>query len=651
MSEIAAGQRNDKLTARSLDDRNKPLIQKPQYIYKHPDEVPLVSDATQMPLYSGLVMSAIADIEGRHAVILDQLPRNSQGEPEAESLARLLEISIGLEYGGRVINGALTKRLYGEGINVDIAKTRELAKHHDHGWPHVRRTEAIIRLLCLSYQELSPEDWKLFVAVSAFPSFHDIGQIMSIVWNKENQDSPIKIKDAHAEEGAVIVDMLWEEVAREGNMTEALAKEICGLASIMIMVHDQPLFVEQRLRGTYKAFVEREDGTIYPIPREDLINHYAAGDLDLFTTSPSQRMDILRHLKEQKGIMKKGERQHGLHPLFEKAYQEQLEAVARDTEPTNRNISSKDRDSVVKMASIAVMADVLDMISPEATYLRKFNVNLSLQRSIFKSDAGMMSRIRDLDGEKANESDFERAAWECFAFVRLIKQTPLYKNEYVKTLVANTVIKGLFDDWKITRKLMEGEQGFGVIDEMKTKRVWEVGLKALRRAERISLETQRQIQNRSMVIEDAEELTDYFIRTFDRLMEESVSESDRKILERYKRRFIHRSQAIDTELEVAKQRLREKTDASDGHPKVYLPEDFDALDDAYDEIFRLLCEELEITIEYGSEVEGKLTRKEPVKTVNNGGYDSVSGPNQMRTMIEVPQEILEYLETVELGNP
>ncbi len=236
---------------RSVDTDFIDEIRKPQYLVELGDE-PFV-DFGELPFMSGLWTSANIDIYERHSDVLKNVQRSSKTDSEYQKKYNDLHRRARyLEIGERTANGtvaALFSILESAQAGIRVGAIRESSAHSDHGISHVRRVKMAAHLLTLVYPDLQYAGWENFASLSLFSQFHDVGQIPALLWNKENPERQIKIKAGHAEEGAVIVDALLGVIAQQGNMTEDLARPVSGVAAVMIMSHDIPEKIIERLNG------------------------------------------------------------------------------------------------------------------------------------------------------------------------------------------------------------------------------------------------------------------------------------------------------------------------------------------------------------------------------------------------------------------
>ncbi len=580
----------------------------------------IIQSFSNFPHIPGLREAAVIDVARRYPEFITRIQHiPNQTEQEYEKrYSELIERAKDIEISERIVNGVkvgFIQRL--EQTGEKILEISEDPKHPDHGWPHVRRVKIEAHRQWPTYPDLHHDGFRESLMIALFAEYHDKGQLPALLWNKENPNTPIKIKAGHAEEGGIFVELLQNEIQKAGAMTESMAKEISALTSILIFLHDIPERMIEKVHGTVKANW-MDSNELKSLSEVELFDHYDIGDLNMFTTSPSQRLLILQHVKREKKVLNVGERNWGIHPEVESAYKKELLAMSMDTTPTFLDVSQDVMAGVIDAATICLHADMKDMMASVKAQVRKFNVNASMDRGIYKADEGVLVRILGNVGDDM-QSDYERAMWEILEYIRLNKVSRVWGDTDSRNEVIRVAINSLSSTHKFFLELMKGEDGLYVIDESLTDRLFEIGIKAIGKT-KIPKEHLKNIETDMGDLRDPSEI--------DSVIRSKLSQLKLPSAPKYLRRYKSRSEAIVVESETAKIRIREKHDNDNGQAHAYSKREMEHASTVYEQLVEHFADLVEMSME---ELNSRLNETRSI--FSNDSFDSVGGIADIKTLI------------------
>lgn len=356
---------------------------------------------------------------------------------------------------------------------LDFFETASNADH-PHAHEHPRRVERYMEQLLLEVRNIALPTY-LIQAAALFPYLHDADQLNTEQRNLDTEES-LPPKHAHGLAAGIQILAQTEEYARAAHISITEARRVTGAAAYMMIKHEEPAMLLKALAG------ERDPNDV---DEKELSARYEANELDLTKITPAQLIKILSEQKTEKGFVAV-DTPKGLHPIFEVAYKNELDALADDNTPLipdyNREV---DGSGLQFLTQVAVLADVFDMIMPaEESITRKLGVHKSLVRPFFRPEHDLELFKQQITGESGHwepeeGSDLVRACWEFLHPLGGI-DGELAQSPYVKELLAEAVIKGALSFRKVGLAMMDGD--FAPLEQIFNRRIRSLAEKMLGKA-------------------------------------------------------------------------------------------------------------------------------------------------------------------------
>ncbi len=355
----------------------------------------------------------------------------------------------------------------------------------DHNHEHSRRLERWLETMMLNIGELrhSHSIFHWIDSTILFSYWHDADQLLTLERNIEEKRD-LSVKKGHALAASVMLLALHRRYAIERKVSIHDAWEICAGAALMTLKHDEPERFMQAMSGTKQAYTIVSGERQY-LKGEALKKAYDHNDLDIFTLTPGQLVELLRRIKKKHGFIdEKGESIYGLLPAFEKEYAGELKKLKGNFRPIVETITDEEKRSFRLAATASVMADVFDMVTPPMeALLRKMNTQYSLQRLFFQmsSQEEMMRYIAEEAGNVPNnvDSDTRRVLWELMHLEHL-QDSVVTDSRLVRGVNRDSAIMGALAFRDIGSRLMRGD--VSDIAKIYQKRKESIAQKALSKA-------------------------------------------------------------------------------------------------------------------------------------------------------------------------
>ncbi len=412
--------------------------------------------------------------------------------------SRLQHILEGIEFVGwmeiadRAANGlrvALTRDVRDEKQPSVFGKIFKNAYDNpalsDHNHEHIRRQERWFETMLLNIGELrhshSIFDW---VDSGLLFSMHDADQLLTLQRNLD-EGTHLDAKKGHGLAAAIMLLALHKRYAIERKTSVHNAWEICAGTALMAMKHDKPEEFVQAMSGMNQAFTLGADGVRTLLTGDALEQAFNKNELDLFSLSPSQLLELLRRVKAKLGIIKAGDTaSYGLHPAFEMEYAGELASLAGNHDPLIRDITPEGRRSFRLTAEACVQADVLEMVSPpEESIFRTLNTQIAKSRPFFRAEDldTLFQRITDSQGNIGLEGDsnVRRMYWELM-HIEHMPESLVTTSPYMKRVNQDHAVMGalLFQD--IGARIIRGD--YSDLDRVFMARKLQLTEKALKKA-------------------------------------------------------------------------------------------------------------------------------------------------------------------------
>jgi len=341
-------------------------------------------------------------------------------------------------------------------------------KHEDHAHPHSRRHKEYAKNLLLNTPEVSTSS--LAVAGLALQSYFHDGHQLDIQALNEEEKTNYNAKAGHAIGGAIQMLLFATEYAKENNIPQEEAWQICAAAAIMMIPHDEPENVVMSLYATRDA---------RDIPKDALLQAYKDHEIDLFTITPSMLFTLFRQLTQEKGL----QTTYGFTKQFEEDFAERLAKLSQNQTSLLENLPSTLKDTVRNAAMISAFADQLDMVAPFGeSLLRKLAVQVSQQRDFF-NPIDVETDIYNGKGNKhgnPQDSDFRRILWEIYHLRDTIVDTPFENSKVMKNIIRDFQVSGIFALKNMGETIMDGpESTQKLLDDIMNRRLLSLGLKLL----------------------------------------------------------------------------------------------------------------------------------------------------------------------------
>lgn len=360
-----------------------------------------------------------------------------------------------------------------------LARAYDNPEHSDHNHEHNRRHERWLEAMMLHIPELrhAHSIFQWVDSAMLFSYFHDVDQLISLERNF-TEGRHLSVKKGHGPAAALMLLALHKRYAVERKVSIHQAWETCAGASLMILKHDEPETFAQAMSGMKSAASRHGD---------DLIRSYEKNDLDLFSLSPSQIVEILRNIKSRHGFLSDADgTRYGLDPRFEEEYAQELADLASNTLPILKDITPEKKMSFHHAAEAAVQADVFDMVAPPVESMcRLLNTQYSRNRPFFRAEEDpklLLEKIFGLEGNLAAEedSDVRRLFWN-MTHVEHIPGSIIAESSFVRQVNREHAILGALAAKQIGSRIMRGD--YTDIDRLYRQRTCLLARKTLAKAD------------------------------------------------------------------------------------------------------------------------------------------------------------------------
>lgn len=480
----------------------------------------------------------------------------------------------------------------------------------DHNHEHIRRQERWFETMLLNIGELrhshSIFEW---IDSGLLFSMHDADQLLTLQRNLD-EGTHLDAKKGHGLGAAVMLLALHKRYAIERKTSIHNAWEICSGTALMAMKHDKPEEFVQAMSGMKQAFTVDVDG-IRTLMTSGVLEHaFNKNELDLFSLSPSQLLELLARIKSKHGFIREGDNDsYGLHPEFEKEYAGELADLARNHDPLIRDITPEGRRSFRLTAEAAVQADVLEMVSPpvEAIF-RTLNTQIAKSRPFFRHEdiEATFERISDTQGNipVGIDSNVRRMYWELM-HIEHMPESLVTQSPYMKRINEGHAIMGAIIFKDIGSRIMNGD--YSDLDRVYTARKQQLTEKTLKKAnmglsQRMFLLGRMQEGDEGTVVTHLRKKG--HIQLADRLAE--------------------KVEHLDLEKASIYEGLTHKPDVHEGATPAYQEEDVQKFQELSDRVIEALCEKYRVTPKelkrYKSKVaSGKFSSMIPYSTYDSMG--------------------------------
>lgn len=345
-----------------------------------------------------------------------------------------------------------------QGIN-----TSELAPHNH---MHFRRVERWVEQMLMQIPELrhgSTSLESLTDAIGLFSYFHDLDQLLVDRRNIEEHTS-LNSKKGHATAAAVMVMAFAQKYAEVRAIPIDEAKDVCNVAALLIMGHDEFERFPAVVRGK-KAPNNNNKKELYRSFHNK--NQSEDDQLDITQLTSRHILDLLQYEKKEAGFAI-AEGGFGLDPYFEEEYKEELSALYNDTHPIGIHINK----SKLKLATELVwQADIVDMNIPFVESLfrllttsyahdRRFLNHLEQYRNTSEKQELMDSiykGIGNLDKNNIYESDFRRMLWQLAHMQSLDPESVIGRSDFITSTFRESAVFGAFQFRDILINLLQGD--------------------------------------------------------------------------------------------------------------------------------------------------------------------------------------------------
>lgn len=333
-------------------------------------------------------------------------------------------------------------------------------KLSDHNHEHSRRLERWLETMMLNIGELrhSHSIYHWIDSTILFSYWHDADQLLTLQRNEE-EGKDLSVKKGHALAGAVMLLALHKRYAVERKVSIHDAWEICAGAALMSLKHDEPERFMEAMSGTQNAYTESNGSRQY-LKGEHLEKLYEHNELNIFTLTPGQLVELMTRIKKKSGFLVDGSI-FGLLPAFEKEYAAQLDELKGNGRPMIESITDEEKRSFRLAATASVMADVFDMVTPPLeALLRTMNTQYSRLRPFFRRTSPE-EMFRAITMEKGNVSpevdcDTRRILWELMNLEHL-QDSVVTDSRLVRGVNRDSAIMGALAFRDIGSHLMRGD--------------------------------------------------------------------------------------------------------------------------------------------------------------------------------------------------
>lgn len=345
-------------------------------------------------------------------------------------------------------------------FGIMLKRAFDNPKLSDHNHEHSRRLERWLETMMLNIGELrhSHSIYHWIDSTILFSYWHDADQLLTLQRNEE-EGRDLSVKKGHALAGAVMLLALHRRYAIERKVSIHDAWEISAGAALMSLKHDEPERFMEALSGTQNAFIEVNGSKQY-LKGDILKKLYEANQVNLFTITPAQLIELLQRIKKKSGFMVDGST-YGLLPAFENEYTEELLELEQNDRPIIETITDEEKRSFRLAATASVMADVFDMVTPPLeALLRTMNTQYSRLRPFYRQNSSeeMFRAITMGDGNVSPEADCDtrRILWE-LANLEHLEDSVVTDSALVRGVNRDSAIMGALAFRDIGSRLMQGD--------------------------------------------------------------------------------------------------------------------------------------------------------------------------------------------------
>lgn len=392
-----------------------------------------------------------------------------RGEPWLEHILEGIEFVGRMDIADRASNGlrlAITRDRNDVGkesvFGCMLKRAFDNPKLSDHNHEHSRRLERWLETMMLNIGELrhSHSIFQWIDSAILFSYWHDADQLLSLERNEE-EGRDLSVKKGHALAAAVMLLALHRRYAIERKVSIHDAWEISAGAALMTLKHDEPERFMEALSGTQNAYTETGGKRQY-LKGDILEKLYENNELNIFTLTPAQLIELLARIKKKHGFIGEGMgSRYGLLPAFEKEYASELHELAQNERPIIDSITDEEKRSFRLAATASVMADVFDMVAPPLeALLRSMNTQYSRQRPFFipASSEYMMQLITEEAGNVSADvdSDTRRVLWQLMHLEHL-QDSVVTDSKFVQSVNRDSAIMGALAFRDIGSKIMQGD--------------------------------------------------------------------------------------------------------------------------------------------------------------------------------------------------
>lgn len=483
----------------------------------------------------------------------------------------------------------------------------------DHNHEHSRRHERWLESMFLNIGELrhSHSVFSWIDSALLFSYWHDVDQLLTLERNL-TEGKYLPAKHGHALAASVMILALHERYAIERKVSIHKAWEICAGTALMIARHDKPEGFAAGLVGTKNAYRELPDGFRQLLHGRQLQEIFDKNELDLFTISPSQLMELLRMEKEKHGFVDDTESVWGLHPAFEEEYRYELALLANNTVPIIKDVTPRERMSYRYAAEATVLADVFDMVSPPTeSIFRTLNTQHSRGRPFFRTDMGLEAQLAHIGSDIGNidpdvDSDVRRMFWE-LVHMEHIKDGITADSPFVRSINRETAIMGALAFKDIGMRIMRGD--LSDIDTLYHFRKAQVARKTLAKA---GYSKVRRLAVYQSVMKTGDDAI---------IIELLEKKGNGRLLGRYREK-VHN---LDIEAQRIKDGLLQKPDSDGRRLRVYEESDRRAFEALASSVIQALSEKYSVSVGRLKRYRARVAKRSYPGVIPYRTYDSLGG--------------------------
>ncbi|MBP9690486.1 hypothetical protein KBD81_00230 [Candidatus Woesebacteria bacterium] len=352
-----------------------------------------------------------------------------------------------------------------------------------HGIRHTRHCEKALKVLAGEIINYEPEIFegefgeKLLKAMMIAVSFHDADQLFSEYRNLTlPEEERLKVKKGHAMAAAVQILALTDLYAESTGITSEEAREITGMAAVMMMRHDEPGTVSRGFSPESSDASKIQDPSI-------LLKAYQSDELNLSTLSPAQMITILKAIKGDAGFIGRDSSKYGLTPKFEQDLSVTLQQMADENTNPILRLDSEQQHKLKAGTEMFIWADLVDMVSPywDAIF-RTFQGQYSKERPFSWSYCGdsknlppevdiLFSHVLNPENGNGTVNDVERLLWELYNLDDFARGTVLEQIPFVQEFSKEHSMMGAIAVREVAQAMYGGDQIENVVRVVYANRV------------------------------------------------------------------------------------------------------------------------------------------------------------------------------------